>query len=148
MAPARRFIGLLTGVAFGVGGVLAARWLRGSLDVVVVEGRSMEPALHPGDWLLAESLTYRRRRPRDGEVVLARDPREPRRELIKRARLDPGGGYRLLGDREAASTDSREFGSVPAEEILWRAILRYWPPGRIGLVKETPARGPRPPAAR
>ncbi|MFN2484213.1 MAG: nickel-type superoxide dismutase maturation protease [Candidatus Limnocylindria bacterium] len=103
--------------------------------LVAVEGRSMAPSLAPGDWLVIESLSYRRRAPRAGEVVVARDPRDPGRELIKRAYPDAAGAYRLLGDAEAASTDSRTFGNVPEDAVRWRAAFRYWPPARIGLVR-------------
>jgi len=106
------------------------RWL----DVVEVRGRSMAPSLLPGDRLLVESHTYQDRTPRLGEVVLAADPRNPARELIKRvAKIDEATACaELRGDDPAASTDSREFGAVPLAEIRWRAVFRYWPPGRAG----------------
>lgn len=116
------------------GALVAARRLRGAFDVVAVAGSSMAPALHAGDRLVVESLTYRRRAPRPGEIVLAVDPREPARELIKRAYPDHAGRLRLLGDAEAASTDSRVFGDLAATEVRWRAAFRYWPPGRIGAL--------------
>ena len=94
----------------------------------------MAPTLLPGDWLLAESWSYRRRPPRAGELVIARDPRRPARELVKRAFPNDGGGYRLLGDDPAASTDSRVFGALPRSALRWRPVARYWPPGRLGLI--------------
>ena len=103
--------------------------------LVAVDGRSMAPALLPGDWLVIESLSYRRRTPSAGEVVVAGDPREPHREVIKRVYPDAAGGYRLLGDDPAGSTDSRAWGSVSANAVRWRAAFRYWPPARIGLVR-------------
>ena len=42
-----------------------------------------------------------------------------------------GGEYFLLGDNRAHSTDSRDFGPVPAASTVGRAWLRYWPPGRM-----------------
>jgi nickel-type superoxide dismutase maturation protease len=106
------------------------RWL----DVVEVRGRSMAPSLLPGDRLLVESHTYRDRHPRLGEVVLAADPRKPERELIKRVTSidEATASAELRGDDPAASTDSREFGAVPLSAIRWRAVFRYWPPGRAG----------------
>lgn len=119
--------------AFGVG----AAWLVGRrwLDVVEVHGRSMEPALSAGDFLLVERVTYRRRVPRPGEVVLAADPRWPERELIKRAVAVRDGGVDLRGDNPAATTDSLQFGLVPSEQIEWRAVFCYWPPRRLGRVR-------------
>jgi len=106
------------------------RWL----DVVEVEGRSMAPALLPGDRLLVESLTYRRRAPRRREVVLAPDPRLATRELIKRVHA-AGPELDLRGDEPGYSTDSRAFGQIPASQVRWRAVIRYWPPGRAGRVR-------------
>jgi len=118
-------------VAAGIAaGAAARRWL----DVVEVQGSSMAPALLPGDRIIVESRSYAQRAPRPGEVVLAVDPREPRRELIKRvAAVDAElGEVELLGDAPDESTDSREFGRVRVDAIRWRAALRYWPPARAG----------------
>lgn len=106
------------------------------LDLVEVRGRSMAPALLPGDRLLVESLTFRGRAPRTGEIVLATDPRRPSRELVKRiGRVDPSSGSaELMGDAADASTDSRAFGPVELGDLRWRVAIRCWPPGRIGLV--------------
>lgn len=119
---------LLLGMAAGI--TLGRRWL----DVVEVRGRSMAPSLLPGDRLLVESRTYQGRSPRPGEVVLAADPRQPERELVKRvAAIDEAtASAELRGDDPASSTDSRDFGAVPLSAIRWRAVFRYWPPGRAG----------------
>lgn len=116
------------------GGAAAALLALGRLDAVEVTGASMAPALLPRDRLLVESLTYARRQPRPGEVVLAADPRQPTRELIKRvAAVDPAG-VELRGDHPAASTDSRTFGALPLGTVRWRVALRYWPPLRFGSI--------------
>lgn len=126
----RRPIALLGAVAGIAAGVAASRWL----DVVEVRGGSMAPALLPGDRLLVESRSYRSRAPRPGEVVLAADPRESTRELIKRvAGVDVAGAAAdLRGDAPEESTDSRDFGAIPLSAIRWRAAFRYWPPQRAG----------------
>ena len=115
--------------------VLGWALARRTLDVVEVRGRSMAPTLRPGDRLLVARLA-----PRVGDVVLAADPREPGRELIKRVASADDGGVVLRGDNPAASTDARTFGSLPADAVRWRAIGRYWPIDRIGRL------GPPPPA--
>ena len=102
---------------------------RRRLDVVEVRGRSMAPSLLPGDRLLVI-----RARPRTGDVVLARNPRSPSRELIKRVSSFGAGGVGLRGDNPAASTDERSFGAVPVEAVRWRAVLRYWPLERLGPI--------------
>jgi nickel-type superoxide dismutase maturation protease len=129
----RRPLVALVGAAAGIAaGAAASRWL----DVVEVRGGSMAPSLLPGDRLLVESRSYRSRAPRPGEVVLAADPRQADRELIKRVvAIDEAvGAADLHGDAPDASTDSREFGAVPISAIRWRAALRYWPPERAGLL--------------
>jgi signal peptidase I len=117
--------GALVGIALGCAAVLLLR----RFDVVVVRGRSMAPALRPGD-----RLVVARARPRPGDVVLAADPRRPRRELIKRVRSISHGRVDLRGDNPAASTDARAFGTVPLRAVRWRVLARTWPPGRIGPV--------------
>lgn len=104
------------------------------LDAVVVAGDSMAPGLRPGDRLLVEARTFRRRPPLPGDVVLAADPRQPSRELVKRVATVDDDGVTLVGDA-AASTDSRTFGAVPLGSVRWRAAWRYWPPGRFGRVR-------------
>ena len=112
--------------------ILGAAALSGrrALGVVEVEGGSMVPTFHPGDRLLVESLTFRSRAPRVGEIVVAADPRQPSRELVKRiGAVDPGSqSAELAGDAAGASTDSRSFGPVPLADIRWRVVARYWPP--------------------
>ena len=119
---------LALGVAAGM--TIGRRWL----DVVEVRGGSMAPSLLPGDRLLVESHSYQARAPRPGEVVLAADPRQPDRELIKRVASidDAGSSAELRGDAPDASTDSRSFGAIPLSAIRWRAVFRYWPPQRAG----------------
>jgi nickel-type superoxide dismutase maturation protease len=112
---------LLLGTLAGVG--LAARY-RSRLTRYEVAGESMLPALQPGDWLIAD----RKRRPRPGDIVLARDPREPSRTVAKRLlRFEPDGSAWLEGDNAAASTDSRHFGPVPVATVEAVVVARYWP---------------------
>ncbi len=89
----------------------------------------MLPALAPGDRLLVESRTFSLRPPTPGEMVLAADPRQPDRELIKRVvAIDAAAGtLELRGDAPGQSTDSRAFGSVRIDRVRWRVVARYWP---------------------
>ncbi len=41
----------------------------------------------------------------------------------------------VLGDNRCNSEDSRFFGLVPARNVVGRALVIYWPPHRIGLVR-------------
>jgi nickel-type superoxide dismutase maturation protease len=101
--------------------------MRWPLFRVAVAERSMEPALHPGDWLLVR----RGGRIRPGQLVVARHPARPGMLLVKRATRHPAGGWWLLSDNASAATvDSRQFGPVPAGLIEGRVLGRYWPARR------------------
>ena len=101
-------------------GIAAATAARQWLDVVEVRGLSMAPTLLPGDRLLVVRL---HRPPRPGEVVLAPDPRETRRELVKRVATVDRDRVELRGDNASVSTDARMAPST----VRWRAVLRYAP---------------------
>ena len=133
-AGARLLLGALVGALVSAGlAMLAVRLLR-DLDAVEVRGESMVPTLRPGDRVLVERWTYRRRQPRVGEVVIAPDPRAPGRELIKRVAAVAGDRVTLRGD-SARSTDSRRFGSIPVTDVRARAALLYWPPARFRCLR-------------
>jgi signal peptidase I len=101
----------------------------------------MAPALQDGDWLVA----VRARRIRPGALIVVEHPERPGFELVKRVTALPGEmmGARALGpnrfwvtgDRGEASTDSRSFGPVSGDAIRGVVVLRYWPPGRAGLLR-------------
>lgn len=113
------------------------------LDAVSVRGRSMAPALLPGDRLI---VRRRHGRPRVGDVVVVHDPRRADRELIKRVAAVDGARVTLLGDNPAGSTDAREFGSVAAGGVRWGVVVRYWPPSRLGPLPSSISTGSDPDA--
>ena len=47
----------------------------------------------------------------------------------------PKNSIFVLGDNSASSQDSRFWGFVPRKNILGEAILIYWPPQRIRIIK-------------
>jgi signal peptidase I len=60
----------------------------------------------------------------------------------------PPDRFFLLGDNRDASTDSRRFGLFSSDQIVGRALVRWWPPGRAGAIGARPplaAAGTRPP---
>jgi len=40
----------------------------------------------------------------------------------------------VMGDNRGASRDSRIFGPVPMEQLVGRAVFRYWPPDGVGIM--------------
>jgi signal peptidase I len=44
----------------------------------------------------------------------------------------PKGQYYMMGDNRGASADSREWGPVPKENMIGKAVATYWPPGKWG----------------
>jgi phage repressor protein C with HTH and peptisase S24 domain len=122
-----RRLGLLLGAAslfLGLGLVGSRRLTR-----VAVSGHSMEPALHAGDWLVID----RSSRVGVGDVVVALDPRENSRVIIKRViRVGTDNELLLASDHPAHSGE--EIGPVRPSAVLGRAVLRYWPLSRVGFI--------------
>ncbi len=96
------------------------RWRYGR---VAVQGGSMLPSLHPGDWLVVRWGA----RLRPGDVVVARRPDRPSLVIVKRAVRRVARGWELRGDNPLASDDSRLFGPVGDDLVLGRVLFRYWP---------------------
>ncbi|MCP3980279.1 MAG: hypothetical protein GY716_13325 [bacterium] len=137
------------GVGFMLGHTFVARpW--------AVSGESMSPSLLPGDRVVLDVWTLRRRAPRPGEIVLIDGPDGAPGPLVKRVSALPPGrsarprhgpwpgssterpGVWVLGDHGAVSRDSRSFGAVPLDRIRGRVVWRYWPPARAGRVRRRP----------
>lgn len=49
----------------------------------------------------------------------------------------PPNSYLVFGDNRTNSSDSRDFGPIPKESIVGKAWFMYWPPAKIGLIKQT-----------
>lgn len=55
-----------------------------------VQGNSMVPTFHTGDYLITEKLSYRFREPKRGEIIVLKNPRDESQDFIKRIIAVPG----------------------------------------------------------
>lgn len=50
----------------------------------------------------------------------------------------PPNSYLVLGDNRGSSYDGRCWGLVPRENIIGRAVIRFWPLNKIGGIDNSP----------
>jgi signal peptidase I len=135
-----------------------------------VEGSSMEPSLHDGEFVVVNRLAYRWQMPIRGDIIVFRFPLDPSRRFIKRIIGLPGDDIEIrartvyvngvaldepyiaaeprytgewhidpdqlfvLGDNRNNSSDSENWGPLPVEDVIGKAVLVYWPPGDLGII--------------
>ena len=97
---------------------------------MAVRGHSMEPALREGDWLL---VLPPRRSPRVGDVVVARDPHDRSRLVVKRVGEVRSDAV-VLDECTHHPSDDGHYGVAARADVLGRAAFRYAPLSRIGPV--------------
>ena len=85
------------------------------IAVFRVVGQSMAPRISESDWVLVNKLSYLLRKPREGDVVVAKHPNTGRL-IVKRV----SNRYLLRGDNEKESSDSRGFGAVTRQMLVGR----------------------------
>lgn len=136
-----------------------------------VDGSSMEPNFHDGDYLVVNRLAYRWGDIQRGDVIVFPYPQNPAEDYIKRVialpgdrisilggvvyvnrvainepyiespaaadlaeRVIPEGYVYVLGDNRNASSDSRAWGPLKVEDIIGKAVFRYYPFDSIGII--------------
>ena len=94
---------------------------------VAVAGHSMAPTLRDGEYVLYTTLLQ----PRQGDIVVTRDPQDESRWLVKRVRAVRTDAIDVAGD---FVDDAHDAGWVPRGALVGRVVFRYWPPSRAGFV--------------
>lgn len=99
------------------------------LFVRQVVGKSMLPTLQPGGYVLVSGLL----KPNEGDVVVVN---HDNKEKIKRINRIEDAHVNVTGDNPEASTDSRNFGSIPVElvvgVVLWPRLKSSLHPDQVG----------------
>jgi signal peptidase I len=140
----------------------------------IVNGSSMEPNFHSGDYIILDELSYAFEEPERGDVIVFKYPLNPKYKYIKRIVGLPGEKvkieegvvtittvdgeeivldetdylteedlvewkllnnlgekqlanteYFVLGDNRNGSSDSRKWGTLPADNITGKVFLRF-----------------------
>ena len=82
----------------------------------------MEPAFKEGKTLFVSSIPFLFQKPKVGDAVVVKDPRDGRL-LLKRITKIENGKFFVAGDNTKSSTDSRIFGVISKNHILGKVIL-------------------------
>ncbi len=142
-----------------------------------VDGMSMEPTLHNGEYILVNKAAYIFHAPQRGDVIVFEYPGDLQVDYIKRIISIPGdtisvvgtkvtvdgvtlnepyinpndisnpfppitnrvvgaNEYFVMGDNRGNSSDSRQWGFVPQQNIIGEATFVYYPfnEGNFGLL--------------
>lgn len=137
-----------------------------------VDGYSMEPTLHTGEFVIVNKIAYKLGDAERGDIIVFHYPRNPEQEYIKRVIGLPGDELEVrngqvyvngqlleepyikappaysdswtvpqdslfvFGDNRNNSSDSHNWGEVPLELVIGKAIFVYWPPTEWGVIEK------------
>ena len=72
---------------------------------------------------------------RNGEVLVEPYIADPANEPWGPEEVPPAS-YLVFGDNRNSSYDGRAWGYVDEDNIIGRAVVRFWPPNRLGLIND------------
>lgn len=85
----------------------------------IVNGASMEPTFHPGEYLIVDQLTYKAfSQPKRGEVIIFRYPQDTTKFFIKRVVGLPGETIEIRGENIRISNSDFPEGFLLDEDYL------------------------------
>jgi signal peptidase I len=58
--------------------------------------------------------------------------------FLAKPEIIPPNSYLMLGDNRGSSYDGRCWGVVPRDNIIGRAVVRFWPLNKIGSIDRSP----------
>jgi signal peptidase I len=136
-----------------------------------VDGSSMEPTLHNGEFIIVNRLAYKLGKPARGDIIVLTFPKDSHQEYIKRIIGLPGDRIEIinrnlyinnqlaqesyikmppsytgqwnvpddslfvLGDNRNNSSDSHNGEFVPLNHVVGKALVVYWPPSSLRVIK-------------
>lgn len=101
-----------------------------------VDGKSMEPNFHNGEYILTDKISYRIHPPKRGDVVVFHSPQDERVDFIKRILGVPGDtikvekGYVYLNGTKIQEDYVNDPGQVLAGKFLRESSEIEVPPGQ------------------
>ena len=86
-----------------------------------IQGHSLHPEFREGEFVLAAGVPFPSGKIRTGDVIIFRQPGYGKLiERVKRV-LDDGHAFDVCGT-QIESTDSRDFGPVPLENVSGKVV--------------------------
>lgn len=96
----------------------------------IVNGASMDPTLHNGDYLIIDEISYQFQEPARGEVIVFRYPGDPSKFYIKRILGLPGESIEIRNNKVVIISDQDNqkvinepyIQGITAPDGLWRLL--------------------------
>lgn len=99
----------------------------------IVQGSSMEPNFHTGEYLIIDELTYRNSAPQRGDIIVFKYPRDTRQYFIKRVIGLPGETVRIQDGKVTILNKQHPEGFTLDETYLPQNTLTLGGDGKFTL---------------